>query len=255
MLLTGASGGIGQAMTLALQARGCAVLGVSRQPQRGGPTWLAADLTSTQGVAEVSQAAAAWGANVLVHAAGQPAFGSLADTTPEQMDQVLRCNLWAPMALTRALLPHLAQQPQARVVFVGSVLARIGVPGFSLYGASKAGLHGFAEALRRELADTAVRVQILAPRGTRTAFNSRAVTAYNDATGSAMDPPDAVAQALLALLAGADAERFIGWPERLALRLNALAAPLLDAAFRKHSRHLRQAAALHGTPTPPRRPS
>ena len=71
------------------------------------------------------------------------------------MQAVLQANLLAPMLLTQALLPHLLRQPRAQVVFVGSALGRIGLPGFSVYGASKAGLHGFAEALRRELADTA----------------------------------------------------------------------------------------------------
>lgn len=260
VLLTGARGGIGQAMAQALRTRGVEVLGVSRhadsasQPNSAGITWVVADLTTPDGVATVAQAAAQWGANVVVHAAGLPAFGPLASTTPQQMEQVLRCNLLAPMALTQALLPHLARAPQARVVFVGSALGRIGLPGFALYGASKAGLHGFAEALRREWADTNIRVQILAPRSTRTAFNSPAVTAYNEATGAAMDSPQDVAQALLDLLEGGHAERFMGWPERLAVRLNAWAGPLLDSVFRKHSRYLNQIAPTP-TPTPSSKPT
>ena len=113
------------------------------------------------------------------------------------MQAVLQANLLAPMLLTQALLPHLRGQPRAQVVFVGSALGRIGLPGFSVYGASKSGLHGFAEALRRELAGTPVRVQILAPRSTRTDFNGPAVDAYNRATGTAMDRPEVVAEALL----------------------------------------------------------
>src|SRR3546814_9277856 len=49
----------------------------------------------------------------------------------------------------------------------------IGVPGFSVYGASKAGLRSFSETLRRELADSSVLVQYLAPRSVRTDFNDR----------------------------------------------------------------------------------
>jgi short-subunit dehydrogenase len=102
----------------------------------------------------VAQAAADWRANVVVHAAGVPAFGALASIRRRRCRQVLQANLLAPMRLTQALLPALLRQPRAQVVFVGSALGRIGLPGFSVYGASKAGLHGFAEALRRELADT-----------------------------------------------------------------------------------------------------
>jgi short-subunit dehydrogenase len=150
------------------------------------------------------------------------------------MQAVLQANLLAPMQLTQALLPQLQRQPRAQIVFVGSALGRIGLPGFSLYTASKAGLHGFAEALRRELADTPVRVQLLAPRSTRTAFNDAATESYNRATGTASDSPQQVAQALLALIGSEAAERYIGWPERLGVRLGGAFPPLLDSSFKKH---------------------
>jgi len=273
VLLTGASGGIGQAMAQRLVDAGAAVLGVGRgeppavlragregergalraggdsapavapairdaAPAPGRLGWVRADLASAEEVARVAAAAAAWRANVVVHAAGVPAFGAVAHTPPQQMRAVLQTNLLAPMALTQALLPHLLRQPVAQVVFVGSALGRIGVPGFSVYGASKAGVHGFAEALRRELAGTAVRVKTLGPRSTRTGFNGRAVEEFNRATGTAMDAPEAVADALLRLLQGSRAERFLGFPERLAVRLNGALGAWLDGGFGKHRRHL-----------------
>ncbi len=241
VLLTGASGGIGHAMAQTVHRAGAAVMGVGRGTVPALPwdiAWVQADLTTDDGVAEVASAAAAWRANVIVHAAGVPSFGPLAGTSPLQMQQVLQANLLAPMRLTQLLLPALLRQPQAQVVFVGSALGRIGLPGFSVYGASKAGLHGFAEALRRELADTPVRVQILAPRSTRTGFNGAAVEAYNRATGTAMDSPEQVAAELLTLIEGDAAERFIGFPERLGVRLNGLLGAWLDGSFVKHRRCL-----------------
>jgi short-subunit dehydrogenase len=239
VLLTGAGGGIGRAMVQTLQDAGAAVLGVGRgaaATRPAGTSWLQADLTTDIGVAEIARAAADWGANVVVHAAGVPAFGPLSATPAAQMQAVLHANLLAPMRLTQALLPQLRRLPLAQVVFVGSALGRIGLPGFSVYGASKAGLHGFAEALRRELADTPVRVQILGPRSTRTGFNNAAVEAYNRATGTAMDTPEAVAAALLQLIESEAAERFLGFPERLAVRLNGLLGALLDGSFSRHRR-------------------
>jgi short-subunit dehydrogenase len=239
VLLTGASGGIGQAMARALRNAGAQVMGVGRG-ERGpaGMAWHRADLNEPCGVASVARAAGGWRANVVVHASGVPGFGPLASISPLQMEQVLQANLLAPMLLTQALLPQLLRLPRAQMVFVGSALGRIGLPGFSVYGASKAGLHGFAEALRRELADTPVRVQILGPRSTRTGFNGAAVEAYNEATGTAMDTPEIVAAALLALIESEAAESFVGFPERLGVRLNGLLGARLDGSFAKHRRSL-----------------
>jgi short-subunit dehydrogenase len=142
------------------------------------------------------------------------------------------------MLLTQALLPHLRGLPRAQIVYVGSALGRIGLPGFSVYSASKFGLRGFAEALRRELADSAVRVQYIGPRSTRTAFNDAAVEAYNLETGTATDPPEVVAAALLRLVESEAAERFVGYPERIAVRLNGVAPTLLDGLFTRHRRSL-----------------
>ena len=249
VLLTGASGGIGRAMALALRQAGAQVMGVGRG--EAGPTgmaWVRADLNAPQGPASIAAAAADWRANVVVHAAGVPAFGALAEIGASRIEPVLQANLLAPMLLTQALLPRLLQLPRAQLVFVGSALGRIGLPGFSVYGASKAGLHGFAEALRRELADTAVRVQILGPRSTRTGFNGAAVEAYNRATGTAMDEPEAVAAALLKLIDSEAAEAFIGYPERWAVRLNGVFGTRMDGSFAKHRRSLGGAATPPATP-------
>lgn len=240
VLLTGASGGIGQAMAHALRQAGAQVLGVGRGAAGpAGLAWHRADLDEPGAAAGVAQAAADWRVNVFVHAAGVPGFGALQSIAPLQMEQVLRANLLVPMRLTQALLPYLLRQPHAQLVLVGSALGRIGLPGFSVYGASKAGLHGFAEALRRELADTSVRVQILGLRSTRTGFNGAAVEAYNQATGTAMDTPETVACALLALIESEGAESFVGFPERLGVRLNGLLGARMDASFTKHRRSLR----------------
>lgn len=239
VLLTGASGGIGQAATHALLRAGAAVMGVGRHASADAALpWLQADLSRGEGIAAVADAARHWHANVVVLAAGLPAFGALADQTPAAVRAVIETNLVAPMLLAQALLPHLLAQPKSQLVFVGSAVGRIGLPGFSVYGASKGGLHLFAEALRRETKDSPLRVQTLGPRSTRTAFNGSAVDRYNQATGTAMDSPQVVASALAELIEGEQAERFIGYPEKLAVRLNGLLGALMDSSFTRHRRSL-----------------
>lgn len=252
VLLTGANGGIGQAVAAALAGAGAAVLLAGRSPARlsalartlqqrhpaAKVDWREVELDQATSISALATHATAWNCNVIVHCAGIAEFGHFDATGADRMSQVLHTNLLAPMLLTQQLLPHLRTLPHAHVVCVGSVLGAIGLPGFGVYCASKFGLRGFAQALRRELSKTTVRVQYLGPRSTHTAFNSAAVSDYNRATGTAMDPPERVAGALLDMLETGTAERFLGFPEAFAARINGLAPALLDGAFDKHSASL-----------------
>jgi short-subunit dehydrogenase len=143
------------------------------------------------------------------------------------------------MLLSRLLLPHLRAQPEARVLNIGSVLGSLALPGFCVYSAAKFGLRGFSEALRRELAGGTLQVQYLAPRTTRTAFNDARTEAFNRATRAQSDSPELVARAALDMLERGTAERYLGFPEKLAVRINALAPRWLDGVFKRHRKALR----------------
>ena len=88
-------------------------------------------------------------------------------------------------------------------------------------------------ALRRELADTRVKVLYFAPRATRTGMNAANVVAMNDELHQAMDEPQAVAQQLLQAIRREDDERYLGWPEKFFVRLNSLLPRVVDQALRK----------------------
>lgn len=252
VVLTGASGGIGAATARALVAAGAKVLLVARDPGRlsalaqslagggreGGVAAIAVDLATAAGRRQLRDVAIARRANVLVNNAGVPCYGALATLDDDAIAHVLATNLVAPVSLTRALLPYLARQPRAVVLNVGSTLGRLGLPGFSVYAASKFGMRGFSESLRRELAGTPVQVLYLAPRATRTRFNDAAVAAYNRATRTREDDPATVAAAVVRSLARGTAERQLGFPECLAVRLNGLVPRLLDGAFARHREHV-----------------
>jgi short-subunit dehydrogenase len=265
ILLTGATGGIGHSAAEAFIGAGASVMLAGRSPARlanmtrrlaaeAGATdrvqWHIADLDEPASVQNLAAAAADWDCNVVVHGAGTPSFGPFQSEDGQAMLRVLRTNLLAPMLLTQALLPHLLQQQRAQILCVGSVLGRIGLPGYSVYSASKFGLRGFAEALRRELAGTPVRVQYFGPRSTRTAFNSPGVEAYNRDTGTAMDSPAQVAAAMVRMLQDECAERFLGFPEKLGVRINGLAPTWLDGSFKRHSRSLASPQPTHESITP-----
>ncbi|PVZ20163.1 MULTISPECIES: SDR family oxidoreductase [unclassified Pseudomonas] len=243
VVLTGASGGIGLELAEQLCAAGAQVLAVSRQmgklaglmnryPQR--LHWQAADLLARQGREQVVARAREMGnVNVLINAAGVNRFALLDQLDEQALDELLDINLKAPVQLTRACLPLLRAQPRALVVNVGSTFGSIGYPGYATYCASKFALRGFSEALRRELADTSVNVLYAAPRATRTSMNGQAATALNQALKVGMDDPADVARAVLQAVQAERSELYLGWPEKLLVRLNGMLPGIVDRALRK----------------------
>jgi short-subunit dehydrogenase len=246
-ILTGASAGIGAATAAAIAPHCSALLLVGRDRarleevrdaiQRPGLYCrvVACDLTTADGRAAVATAAAdlPHGPNLLINNAGTGEFAWFVDQDDESIARILGVNTLAPMLLTRRLLPLLQRQREATVVNVGSIFGYLGYPGCATYSASKFALRGFTEALRRELADGPVRVVYFAPRATRTALNDAAVTALNDQLGTAMDPPERVAAALMRLLKRPVRERLLGMPERLFARVNQILPALVDNGLRK----------------------
>ncbi|MFO1407978.1 MAG: SDR family oxidoreductase [Steroidobacteraceae bacterium] len=246
-VVTGGGGGIGGAIAAEIVARGGAVLLVDRDAAALERTkarldaagdrvaTLAVDLTRPDDRARIVEAAARWrdGANVLINNAGVNHFGLFEDQAPSQLDLALSINVQAPMQLCLAMLPQLRARPEACILNTGSVFGSIGYPGYAVYSATKFAMRGFTEALRRELADTRVRVHYLAPRATRTGINTSAVERMNAELGVAMDPPEVVARAVCDMLEGGRAEAVIGWPEKLFARVNGVLPRLVDGALRK----------------------
>ncbi|WP_237057132.1 SDR family oxidoreductase [Microbulbifer sediminum] len=246
VLLTGANGGIGSAIARQLAERGDRLLLQGRDadrleqlrlslPNPDRHRVLVADLLDSAGRQRLLQ----WCGeeerlDVLVNNAGVSRFALLGDMGDEELLRVLHTNLLVPMALARDLLPLLQRSAMPAVINIGSAFGHIGHPGFTAYGASKAGLFGFTEALRRECADSGVRVHYLAPRAVDTELNTPAVRALNRALRNKSDSPASVAQRCVELLGERVGQRrFIGWPERLFIKVNALFPRVVDSALSK----------------------
>jgi short-subunit dehydrogenase len=242
-VITGASGGIGQALVAALLAEGAQLLLVGRQTEvlqalgnahAGKVTVVTADIRQrSERDAVVAAAQRLGGINTLINAAGVNHFGLLEQHDENAIAELIELNVTATLQLTHRLLPLLRQQGRALVVNLGSTFGSIGYPGFSAYCASKFALRGFSEALRRELADTQVKVLYFAPRATQTSMNAANVVAMNDELNVAMDDPHSVARQLLAAIRREEEERYLGWPEQLFVRLNSLLPRVIDQALRK----------------------
>lgn len=247
-VITGASGGIGRAIVERLLGEGWSVLLVARNAsrlmqlrqqlmqqlaiqdeQRIG--WLALDLQTREAITELQHflQARQRPLDLLVHAAGCQQFAWLETQTDAQLQQQVTLNLLAPLRLAQMALPFLGQH--GTLVNIGSSFGEIGYPGFVPYCASKAGLAMLTEALAREVGPLGPRICLLAPRATDTELNSAAVVAMNQALGNRSDPPQRVADELMQLLAGHQTRRFIGWPEKLFVRLNRLLPGVVSQAL------------------------
>jgi len=243
LVLTGASGGIGAAFAQALAPHCVSMVLVGRDGAalealraRLGPVLVrvvVGDVTQDATLAAVEEAAdALGGVNLLINNAGVNAFHDFQTQEPATLRSLLDINLLAPMLLTQRLLPQLRAAPGAQVVNVGSLFGYLGYPGFTGYCASKAGLRGFTQALRRELADTDVAVRHFIPRATRTPINAGAVDALNAEMGVPVDQPQDVARQLSAFLDGTAWERKAGLREALLVLVNQLLPALPDRAIR-----------------------
>jgi short-subunit dehydrogenase len=247
ILITGAGGGIGSALVHHLVRAGAFVLLTGRDDNalrrvtalldvsEARAAYICADLTRHSERARLCAKATSWegGIDILINNAGVGDFGLLADRATADIERAVATNLTAPIDLCRELLPHLQRRQQAHIVNIGSAYGGIGCAGSSIYCATKFGLRGFSEALRRELADTPVHVHYFAPRATSTTLNSKPVEDLNAALGNTVDDADQVAGQIVALLRRDRAESVLGWPEKLFTRINALLPRMVDLAMRK----------------------
>ena len=263
VLLTGASGGIGSALCDELVSAGANVLAVGRDPGRlaqlahrhppGRIVPFRADIATDGGRAELLAFARTLQPtpSLLVMAHAQGAFGLFAEQDEASLRRMLETNLVSPLLLVRAALPMLRAHAQSAVVAIGSTFGSLAFPGFAAYSASKFGLRGLIEGLSREFADQPVRFQYLAPRATRTAFNTAAVDAFNRDTKATVDEPAAVAAALVAAIVRGDRRLQIGWPEKLFARLNGALPGLVDRSLKSQLPLIHRHARAHGVlPTP-----
>ncbi len=249
IMITGAAGGIGSELARALAEKGADLALVDIDANKLGQLKRAlrergckvdvfpCDLAAPDAPQRLSEQmiASTGGVDILINCAGIASFGLFDQQTPENMEKLWRINVLAPMQLTRALLPQMTARRHGRIVNVGSIFGSIGFAYFTTYSASKFAMRGFSEALRRELEDTGVCVTYIAPRYTKTPLNDGVVSRMAQAVGMNSDEPSVVAQHVVRAIEKDSKDYYIGWPECLFVRINAVLPRLVDGALRKQN--------------------
>lgn len=174
-IVTGGSSGIGAQIARTLAACGARVAAVGRNRERlqavvdgiagagGTAVAVAADLADPAAAERVvDEAVRGLGrVDTLINCAGVYEPADFDATSSEMLDRALHLNIRSPFLLTQAALPHL--RDGGRVVFISSIVAKVGCFETSAYSASKAGLEGLARALAWELGWQGVRVNTITP--------------------------------------------------------------------------------------------
>ena len=244
--LTGASSGIGEALAIALSAAGCRLILTARsaeklaavqarctEPQRHCVVPM--DLTAVDEIATRAVAVLAehGPVDILINNAGIGQRASVLETSLAVERQIMTLNYFAVAELTRAVLPHLLQRPQAMVVSVASVMGKFATPRRSAYCASKHAVVAFMDALRAELHGSAVIVLTVCPGYINTPFSLAALKGDGTPQGH-MDPgqlrgmaPSHCAEAIVKAMQKQQAELWVGGKEIFGVYLKQLCPPLL----------------------------
>lgn len=245
-VVTGASSGIGKVYAERLAARGYDLLLVARRAVRlltiGDDLQarygirvesLVADLAAPDGLAQVVQRITADSAiTLLVNNAGASQVGTLAQTTPEKMLAMVALNVTALSALTLAVLHGFQQRNSGTIINIGSMVGFAPTSFVPIYGPTKAYILNFTQILQQQLADSAIRVQLVTPSAT--------VSEGWDVAGlslSTLDPATVMSteDCVDAALKGLDMGELITIPslhdDSLLYNYETVSAALFDASF------------------------
>lgn len=197
--ITGASSGIGEALALLAARRGAKlVLSARRREElervRGlcaDPAQVAVlplDLSAFDAEAAARQAEACFGqVDVLVNNAGISQRSLFKDTELEVYRRIMELDFFAPLALSRAVLPGMRKRGGGHFVMIGSVVSKVGVPMRTGYSAAKHALAGFTEAARGELWRDGVKFTLACPGSVRTEVSKNALSGSGEKHG-VVDP-------------------------------------------------------------------
>jgi NAD(P)-dependent dehydrogenase (short-subunit alcohol dehydrogenase family) len=211
-VVTGATGGIGQAIVQRLLDAGWSVTGLDIGPAvEGHPAYrhITVDLCDEQATREALHILT--NVRALVHAAGVLRVGPLAQLDPADGERMWKLHVDAAVRLAQALAPTMAACGGGRVVLIGSRVAQ-GMPGRSQYAASKAALVALARSWASELAGQGVTVNVVSPAATQTSMlhdPARAVSAPRVPPMGRLIQPAEIA-ALVAFLLSPEAAAITG---------------------------------------------
>jgi len=252
IVLTGAGSGIGRALAMALSEKGARLVladlnedglketkKMLRFPEQ--VHLVRTDVTNpVDRKALVDKVAQEFGElKVLINNAGVISVGPLQETSDEALELMAKVNLVAPMALCRDFTPLLKKAKPARIVNIGSMFGDIAFPLFAGYSATKFGVRGLSDALRRELKAEGINVTYVAPRAAKTGATG-AFEHLIEPMKMKLDAPEVVAGHIVAAIENDARSAYPKGPERFFVLVQRLFPGLVDNGL------IKQLASIEG---------
>ena len=251
--ITGASSGIGEALSIAFARRGATIILSGRDKAKLETVknrcknskkhivvpFDIADGTQAKEAYDTAKTQAGkidW----LINNAGVSQRSLIMETTEDVERQIMEIDYFAQTRLTRLVLPDMIAQGGGKVVMVSSVAGLLGTQYRGAYGAAKAAIHMWANSLRAELHDEGIEVATIFPGFIQTNISINALTGdgsaqgtMDDATSKGLTASAFAKQVVKALTKGEEYVIVAGNKEKLATRLNRLSPPKLYKLIRE----------------------
>ncbi len=259
VVITGASAGIGRQLAIDLHARGARLALAARRAQKldalnhelgGGHLVVEADVSRPADCARlISAARERYGRiDTLIANAGYGFPATVCESTPQQVEQIFRTNVFGSIDCARAAVGVMRGQSardglRGQIMMVSSGAARRGLPFFGVYSATKAAQLSLTEAMRIELEGEAIAVTSVHPIGTETDFFTVAealgvTKIQSNMRRSWRQPVGRVTRAMVRAIARPRREVWTSQTTRVGLAVNALFPSIGDAVMRKQKREI-----------------
>lgn len=247
-IVTGASSGIGEQIALALIEHGARVVLAARRMSRlekvasaakppGQALAIETDVTRTDDLKHLVDSAVSHfgGVDILVNNAGTGFGGDLADLEIDEIAYTVSLNLLGPIILSKLALPHLRARQRGLIVNIASFGSFVAAPYFSLYSATKFGLNGFSQSLRRQLMSSNVGVMTVYPGAYDTEMLNPEIKAKSRDLGMKITPahPSQAAKLVMAgIIGNKSSVHAYPFPQRLIRAIDATLPFITDRVFK-----------------------